>query len=168
MHLVTVGSSGRIWVSENIALPLSSSSIFTVPDSKLLPALAVVSLNADHVPRPPTTPTSPSTTAVMSNFIPTRLFFRSSVGRATSGMTWLDIGVSLGLYPTKARGGAGAAWRPSYLRETSSFASPPRDGFALFTSFPHRCRPVRGGAIGALDGCSRSDLDDHRQDHRPP
>src|SRR5919106_2060419 len=133
MHLVTVGSSGRIWVSENIALPLSSSSIFTVPDSKLLPALAVVSLNADHVPRPPTTPTSPSTTAVMSNFIPTRLFFRSSVGRATSGATWLDIGVSLFRYPT-TQAHAWVTWRPSYLRETSGFASPPRGGFALFTS----------------------------------
>jgi hypothetical protein len=118
MHLDTAGSPGRMPVSENIAEPLSSSSIFTVPDSKLLPALAVVSLKADHVPRPPTTPTSPSTTAVMSNFIPTRLSFRS----------W------------------GATWRPSYLRETSGFASPSRDGFARFTSL---------------------DLDDHRKDHRP-
>src|SRR5918992_1427235 len=144
MHFDTVGSSGRISVSENIAEPLSSSSIFTVPDSKLLPALAVVSLKADHVPRPPTTPTRPSVTAVMSNFIPTRLFFRSSLGRATSGATWLDIGVSLFRYPT-TRAGARITWRPSYLRETSGFASPPRGGFALFTSL---CRggyrhPVR-------------------------
>src|SRR5947207_12269015 len=61
-------SPGLRPVSENMALPASSSLIETVPAVNELPELEVVLLNADHVPSPATTPISPRTRAVTNSF----------------------------------------------------------------------------------------------------